>query len=680
MVNHQYIETLAVTILAALIGLSLPMIMQIVQRLDQKYSSILIANRFREELWYRCYRRLVWVSIGFSLFLPFAPKSPIDCWILNHSAHLLTWGCLIFTLWSLNRVSNLIVEYETPNKLLGRIAEKSDNIYNDAKRFNVFFDFMKFSMIAGDNELYLKCNAIFGECVGLLRGNKNGQEFVYPEYVYKAVSESLLVCQKNYDSMLLPSLNSPYLPMTIYFDDTGQTLMSQPTYLNLWKNLLQLASSNKEDWIKGYWVYANQYASYTLDNKRRKSENEIYEQHFRQFVQLHHVFLAYILAHNKIDLIKWTFRYTNSSLEQYLLIAKDFHSILEYGTELLDLFGVIIIETRYTFYQEEGIRTGSYIQSWIMRYYVYSLLYQFNRWQHKEIVSNPLNFHSVISDEKEGKMMLEIIECLRNILLKEQKYFNDLGIPEKLIHKVEEYFESIISKISDKIEEYVSQVAVDEDQIQKGKLLLNDGIKSNLSAFSVFTGRELSKFEPENFTGKISLSTSKYNYSLAQTSFLNNMVPSLCFGIMRQVNEKYVRCILSNPAKKRYKIDFDEVEDALDALKVNESNESILPIAHTFSSKKYKSLAPLSGSESCILILNADSLPQVKFLNNSRIKFTSDNDDLFVGAEAEFLFQIPKDVDYIRLDIINSLFDGKSSDLGLLRGSKTDKDNCQNQS
>lgn len=124
------IESLIITVMAALLGLSMPLIMQTVERLDAKYGSGVISTAFRKDLRYQAYFWMVWISIIFMLMLPCAPE-PIECfkenWFVCNSAHILAWGSLALTFWLLFRVFRRILRYESPEGLLSILAGVSPN-------------------------------------------------------------------------------------------------------------------------------------------------------------------------------------------------------------------------------------------------------------------------------------------------------------------------------------------------------------------------------------------------------------------------------------------------------------------------------------------------------------------------------------------------------------------------
>lgn len=100
-INISSVETIVITVLAALLGLSMPLVMQSIERFDSKYRSSVVSTAFRQGWKYRYYFWMIWISIVFMLWLPWAPKPPVvlsSYFIVNHSAHILAWGSLTITL------------------------------------------------------------------------------------------------------------------------------------------------------------------------------------------------------------------------------------------------------------------------------------------------------------------------------------------------------------------------------------------------------------------------------------------------------------------------------------------------------------------------------------------------------------------------------------------------------
>lgn len=225
--QHTLIETLAINVLAALLGLSLPLIMQIIDRLDSKYGSAVISTAFRKEWVYPAYYYMVWITIGLVVYLPWAFE-PIDFfkdnWLICNSAHILVGGCLALTLIFLFCVSRKINIYDRPDTLLEYVAgpsnpsdgginksnKKINELLKDDYNFAIFSTLMKYSMTVGNTSFYLKCNSIFGFCIGTYYSKAHdGEGITFNDSIYNLINETIRISQRFLTSYFT-------LPLTVH--------------------------------------------------------------------------------------------------------------------------------------------------------------------------------------------------------------------------------------------------------------------------------------------------------------------------------------------------------------------------------------------------------------------------------------------------------------------------------
>lgn len=97
--NYQFMDindssfTIVVTIIASLMGLSYPLLLQCIQRIDEKYKSILLVRMFKQEKAYKCYLIFLITTFITVIYLPFAPECKceaiMDYFLVKNSAALL---------------------------------------------------------------------------------------------------------------------------------------------------------------------------------------------------------------------------------------------------------------------------------------------------------------------------------------------------------------------------------------------------------------------------------------------------------------------------------------------------------------------------------------------------------------------------------------------------------------
>lgn len=112
-----------VTIFAALLGISFPLILQSIQRIDEKYDSAVLSSRFEDENIYHIFKWLLYVYAVIVCVVPFIlsflSNVEKEYWI--NSFLLLYLLCIIMTLVILfDRIS----KYYNIEKLLSYLSSK----------------------------------------------------------------------------------------------------------------------------------------------------------------------------------------------------------------------------------------------------------------------------------------------------------------------------------------------------------------------------------------------------------------------------------------------------------------------------------------------------------------------------------------------------------------------------
>lgn len=128
-----------VTIFAALLGISFPLILQSIQRIDEKYDSAVISDRFEDENIYNIFKWLLYIYAVIVCIVPFIlsflSNVEMEYWV--NSFLLLYLLCIIMTLVILfDRIS----KYYNIEKLLSYLSSKK--IESDIL---IFWDIMRYA-------------------------------------------------------------------------------------------------------------------------------------------------------------------------------------------------------------------------------------------------------------------------------------------------------------------------------------------------------------------------------------------------------------------------------------------------------------------------------------------------------------------------------------------------------
>lgn len=113
--------SLLLSVFSVIVGMTYPLLLQAIQRIDEQYRSSRITKMLKEEKVFRLFQWLVTISIAFAFISVFILQLLDDCptltivWVTIHT--LLTWLLLVTTIL----LVYTIMTYYNPDELLDRI-------------------------------------------------------------------------------------------------------------------------------------------------------------------------------------------------------------------------------------------------------------------------------------------------------------------------------------------------------------------------------------------------------------------------------------------------------------------------------------------------------------------------------------------------------------------------------
>lgn len=113
--------SLLLSVFSVIVGMTYPLLLQAIQRIDEQYRSSRITKMLKEEKVFRLFQWLVTISIAFAFISIFILQLLDDCptltivWVTIHT--LLTWLLLVTTIL----LVYTILTYYNPDELLDRI-------------------------------------------------------------------------------------------------------------------------------------------------------------------------------------------------------------------------------------------------------------------------------------------------------------------------------------------------------------------------------------------------------------------------------------------------------------------------------------------------------------------------------------------------------------------------------
>lgn len=419
--NIHIEQDATLAIIAAILGVAFPIMVQAIGQMDTKYGSTRLVQRIKRSWQFRFFVISLGVAISARIYYCFAPPCAMDLGKLNplvdNSAILLVFVAVIALIVSLFIFVFTILAYYNPTEWLREITgnitpnqpkpqkkkkwgtKKSQSTANpyenketpEEQRFKDWTDLALFVISSkNDDTVQDAIKAIYYtlyEYVHAYTRNQAYKEVIFPSYFYNAiVSMNRIICAQE---RKLVSLHNGNIITQIFIDDFLKTRISQQSYSCIWMCLLEQFFRDREDLIFQYWTWA--YQHYTMVLSNRLTEGEITDQGIKG---LEHTVSAEEVKNREKD--RFEFQMFNTALGGLLLYKEcykllydifyfkqstyDFSESLipDSYSRIIDLFlkinqtnytDIVWLERRYPFIDlRGGVFTNDIIKHWIEKY------------------------------------------------------------------------------------------------------------------------------------------------------------------------------------------------------------------------------------------------------------------------------------------------------------------------
>lgn len=423
--------SITVSFIVAIFGVAYPILFQVVSRLDEKYSSILILDLFNKEKEGR-YFKITLVIALISIFIYILKLSPlIDFgrlyFLINNSALILLTISTILLIFSFFHFVSKILVYYTPTRFIKYLIKRHEDKENNYEYFKAISDIL-YSSIKEQNVTITRTISDFLYTAFQKEREKHVNEPVeYPisfyEVVYKAIDELAILKSKKFTFLEYRTIGGLW-----FFGELGNTKISEKTFTWIWRNLSLAIRYNNDDMIMYYWENAHEYFTYQLkqifpeysdDNFEvtNKEEIEMRKKERERFLEFHYAFGGLLLYAKMYNCISRIFNYTNSIPPKYELLpdtlGEIFKRYIEFGDPHERKYPWI--SSTYYFPKLEGLNADYEIKKWITEYIGLLFIRQYSIWPHL-ITMKPLELPEIPTKQSEKKIWIDGIDHFKNII------------------------------------------------------------------------------------------------------------------------------------------------------------------------------------------------------------------------------------------------------------------------
>lgn len=347
MITFEHNIEYLLAFIPAILGLSLPVLLQVIERLDQKYCTSRIADRLKKEKSISVCKWALVVALLTCIYAVFIKiPSPCDCWLLNNSADLLALISCIVLIVSFLRSCVVLMNYYNQGKLQSEIIKEinktKDNLPKHENAFRDFVDLSKSNLDASERTQAIRVfDVVREEINGIIQqAEHNGMKIPgYLAFGITSINENLCLMERR------PfSVNNGNQIVKILI--SAPTKLSEETYSLLWHNLILQLYYGADEWVYEYWATAVQTYDFDLrrifvgiyggDEEYTEDDVNIRLVQRQRFLEFHILLCAYILHQKKFELLGKLFWYTREMPPRYPLVPSSLTEIISIFEQIED--------------------------------------------------------------------------------------------------------------------------------------------------------------------------------------------------------------------------------------------------------------------------------------------------------------------------------------------------------
>ena len=562
------------SILAALYGVSYPLIMQSIGRIYTQYDSTLLANRFTKEAIYRVFQILLFLNLFFAISTPFLLHA--EWW--NIGFVTIQAILLVLLMGFTFLLFQLMIKYENAGELLRHI----EGGQIDKSNIMDIFDLAIYADSKNNHQLYIDAMSSVFLYITVQQGDdfkKQNANEILPPVVYDENVVAILRKIKGFiredDGHHLLHRNNDIV--SVLYNQLSKSRISLQAHQMMWFLLNEAITYNNYSWFKQYWQFADSYSSL----RYRFVANEILRQDKKEFM-LRHVMIGTLLLHN--ERYKWLndiFLYTHSEPEYYGLIPSTFIEIVEMLEDIDSICTIPAFQQQNFYFADEmgGVNDEKFIFRKAIKY-LSLLVIRLWTLQHRnfddinslfQIPSSPI----LIEDDER---MATLMKMMKDDV--EEFYSKDIFqlIPRLLpVNKAD--ILSLLLGYRDQClnikEAHQNHPAVDFEKFSK----LKEEITSLVSSFTITLPQnniitKVDNLRTEGYVVETEERLKTLDYSLYKDIGL--CVPPLLTNFMFELYRVYLRVLDSMRKLASYKINRSQIQGFLEQIEYNDLNYTII--------------------------------------------------------------------------------------------------------
>lgn len=469
---HTY--TLTITVFAAVFGMAYPLILQAIERIDQKYTSSVLSTDLRKRWQFKAFNVLIIVCIACVGILAYVLECFDNEWWKYGVVSAAVFLILLLMIDVVLLVQQ-IIDYYSPKDLLRMLKKNAKKRDADA-----LLDLAKFA--AKTDDFMLHVNSL-SEIASLFYEEQQkapkDKPVEYSPELYDILSK---VAKRVGDPTLFDDRYNYIGILATVYNHSSEGGLSQDTLLRIWEMVNRAAKAGNTGWFRDYWTYADQYYRfYKLNGRTPLSDNNL-----KEFYRYHVMIGGLLIYFKRYDWLTHIMRFSQSQPGKFELIPGTLGRIFDMVWLVDELnekpFGL------YKKYQYLGLEEGAKIDDAIAGYtYQYLALLIIRLWTYNDYNINYADpFILPAADEEfveNNERMINRVEWMKKNV---ERWYNNGLVTEFGLSNVPD-----VNVVKSKLDEYIGVlkqkiIEIDEhDEVDehKAKVIRDEMIVHNANRY-----------------------------------------------------------------------------------------------------------------------------------------------------------------------------------------------------
>lgn len=584
------------SILSALFGLSYPLVIGCIEKIDSKFRSTKLSERFQRECSYKWFKIVLLINLAMAVLSPFLME-----WCADAHAKVImgvqvggTISMIISALCLFRKIISYYNIAELQKEILDdyKTAVKKQNKVKEEKYFIQWIDLSGELLKSADDKLVQSVYEVLFEYVEKAYKIGSSKALKFDPYYYDGISRINEFLSKGEARPISVNNTNSILTSLILID----SVVSETTYRYLWRNLKIQLFYNKEEWIMKYWESASQKIRLFMNttyispyNKKgeldTKKMEEIKKKQREEFLEFHIMLCSMLLQQKKYELLEQMLSFTQTEPPSYPLVPSTF-------SEILDVFNSVnhnisinptYYESRYQMPKMHGITEGKiagaancYLALLAYRIYAIRWDYGYGSVLNTGALPNTLSELATLSNN------LNIFKYWLGRIRHDQELLQVVGIrslDEGNEDKAQIYAvkpDLLVSNMQDEIHKKMENLKItsplNDEKVASEQKELTDNIRRAMKGYADLLEK---RFEQEKYLDlNSSISVPFLNTAFWGNSDVNHFGTAECVSssMLENFRNLFASAFFVKHSNTDYELSSDDLFEAIDKLALNKQH------------------------------------------------------------------------------------------------------------